>query len=114
MAALLIDEGIGINLVLRLRAQGFRIFHTLEFLPKSAHDSLVFLEAQTRGLTVFTWNRDDFRLLAGAWANWGHGDHYGVISRLEGEQQLDNPQTYSVLERYCRDASSYLNRIELF
>src|SRR5579862_7843205 len=88
MADLLVDEGIGLNLVLQLRAQGFRIFHTLEFLPKGAADSLVFLEAQRRQLTVFTWNRDDYTLLAHAWRDWGHGSHYGVISRPTGGNQL--------------------------
>lgn len=114
MAELLIDEGISRDLVLRLRAQGFRIFHALEFLPKGAHDHLVFLEAQQRGLTIFTWNRKDFMLLSEAWRDWGHGDHQGVISRPERYPQLNPAQTYLALERYCRDASSYRNRIELF
>jgi Domain of unknown function (DUF5615) len=94
MAELLIDEGIGQDLVRRLRAQGLRIFHTLEFLPKGASDSLVFLEAQQRRLTVFTWNHKHFPLLADAWRDWGHGDHYGVISRFDGRPQLLPPDTY--------------------
>jgi uncharacterized protein DUF5615 len=114
MAELLIDEGISRDHVLRLRAQGFRIFHTLKFLPKGAHDQLVFLEAQHRGLTVFTWNRKDFVLLSEAWRDWGHGNHQGVISRPERYPQLNLAQTYPALEHYCRDASSYQNRIELF
>jgi hypothetical protein len=75
MADLLVDEGIGQDLVFRLRVQGLRAFHTLEFLPKGASDSLVFLEAQKRGLTIFTWNRDDYVLLGEAWREWGHGSH---------------------------------------
>lgn len=114
MADLLIDEGIGQHLVQQLRSQGYRIFHTLEFLPKGASDSLVFLEAQRRHLTVFTWNRGDFILLAEAWQNWGHGSHFGVISRPEGAKQPSAPDIYLALERYCRDTSSFVDRIELF
>src|SRR5581483_3917755 len=113
MADLLIDEGIGQHLVQRLRAQGYRIFHTFEFLPKGASDSLVFFEAQRRQLTVFTWNRDDFILLAEAWQNWGHGSHYGVISRPEDAQQPAVAEIYLALERYCQDISSFMDRIEL-
>lgn len=114
MADLLVDEGIGVNLVLQLRDRGFRIFHTLEFQPKRSADSLVFLEAQRRQLTVFTWNRDDFTLLADAWHHWGHGGHYGVISRPIGQSQLSPPEAYQVLEQYRRDTSSFVDRIELF
>jgi len=53
-------------------------------------------------------------LLSAAWRDWGHGDHQGVISRPERYPQLNPAQTYLALERYCRDASSYRNRIELF
>ena len=114
MASLLVDEGIGQDLVQILVAQGFVAHHWLEFGPKGANDSLVFLEAQRRKLTIFTWNRNDFLLLAIAWRNWGHGDHHGVISRPRGAPQLFRPQLLQVLESYCRDTSSYLNRVELF
>lgn len=114
MADLLVDEGVGQNLVQQLRALGLRAYHALEFLPKSADDSLVFLEAQKRHLTIFSWNRDDYVLLTAAWRNWGHGDHYGLISRRASRQQLVPAQTLTVSERYCRDVSSFLNRIELF
>src|SRR5579871_2546830 len=66
MADLLVDEGIGQDLVQQLRARGFRVFHTLEFHPKGSSDALVFVEAQRRKLTIFTWNRDDYMLLAEA------------------------------------------------
>jgi hypothetical protein len=48
MAELLIDEGIGRDLAQALRAQGYRAFHALEFLPKGASDALVFQLAQTQ------------------------------------------------------------------
>src|SRR5262249_14576216 len=80
MAVLLIDEGSGVDIALRLRTQGLQTFHALEFLPKGASDALVFQLAQTRSLTVFTWNRDHFVLLAEAWNHWGHGAHFGVIA----------------------------------
>ncbi len=86
----------------------------LELLPKGAHDQRVFLEAQHRGLTIFIWNRKDFVLLSEAWRDWGHGDHHGIIARPERYPQVNPTQVYPVLERYCRDASSYLNRIVLF
>lgn len=114
MADLLIDEGIGQDLAQRLRAQGFRVYHTLEFHPKGTRDSLVFLEAQQRGLTIFTWNRDDYVLLAYAWGDWGRGDHSGVIARRKDRPQLGPTQVFPVLEQYCSDTSSYLNRVELF
>jgi len=114
MADLLVDEGSGQDLTQRLQAQGFRAFHTLEFLPKGASDALVFLEARRRALTIFTWNRDDYTLLTEAWRNWGHGSHYGVITRPVGQRQPSKPDTYLVLEQYCRDGSSFMDRIELF
>jgi hypothetical protein len=114
MADVLIDEGIGVDIALRLRAQGLQAFHALEFLPKGASDALVFQLAQTRGLTVFTWNRDHFVLLSEAWSHWGHGAHHGVIARLIGKQRLPPADTLRVLEQYCRDGSSFANRIELF
>lgn len=114
MADLLVDEGIGQNLVSRLRASGCRAFHILEFLPKGSRDSLVFAEAQARQLTLFTYNRGDFLLLAAAWEDWRHGAHHGIITRPLGRPQLPPDQTYRVLETYCRDTSIFLNRIELF
>lgn len=114
MAQLLVDEGIGQDLVQQLRAQGLSIFHTLEFLPKGADDSLVFLEAQKRHLAVVTWNHRHFALLVRAWQNWGHGDYYGVITRPIGARQLLPPATLTVLERVCRDTASYVNRLVTF
>ncbi len=114
MADLLVDEGIGQNLVQRLRAQGFRAFHALEFLVKGASDSLVFLEAQNRKLTIITYNHKHFVLLASAWRDWGHGSHYGVITRPVGRRQLSPAETFLVLEQYCRDTSSFVDRIVLF
>ena len=107
-------RALGQDLVLRLRAQGFRVFHALEMYPKGTRDSLVFAAAQQRGLTVFTWNRDDYALLAYAWGDWGHGDHFGMIARRKDQPQLGLTQVFPVLERYCRDTSSFVNRIELF
>ncbi len=114
MADLLVDEGIGQDLVQQLRAMGFRVFHTLEFHPKGSSDALVFVEAQRRKLTIFTWNRDDYMLLAEAWSVWGHGDHYGVITRARNRPQLPPQQTLPILEHYCLDSASFLNRIALF
>lgn len=114
MAEVLVDEGIGQDITQRLQAQGLHAFHTLEFLAKGASDALVFLEAQRRALTIFTWNRDDYVLLTEAWLHWGHGSHYGVITRPVGRQQLSKPDIYLVLEQYCRDSSSFVDRIELF
>jgi hypothetical protein len=42
MAELLVDEGIGRDVVQQLRAQGCRITHVLDVLPKGARDSLIF------------------------------------------------------------------------
>lgn len=114
VAALLVDEGIGQDLVRSLRTQGLRIFHALEYLPKGAEDSLVFLEAQRRQLTIFTWNHKHFTLLVHAWQNWGHGDHHGLITRSTGARQLLPPDTLLVLEQFCRDAASYVNRVVVF
>ncbi len=74
MANLLVDEGIGRDLVRQLRTQGFRIFHALEVVQKGDRDSLVFLEAQRRSLAVFTYNHRHFVLLAHAWSDWGLGE----------------------------------------
>lgn len=114
MASLLVDEGIGRDVVQELAARGYTVHHWLEFGAKEANDSLVFLEAQKRQLTVFTYNRDDFVLLAVAWRNRAHGDHFGVISRPKGQSQLPRSQLLPIMDRYCRDASSFVNRIELF
>lgn len=114
MADLLLDEGIGRDLAEQLRAQGCRVFHALEFLPKGARESLIFLEAQQRRLTTVTWNRNDYLLLANAWRDWGHGDFHGIITRRPGESQLAPAQLLPIMTAYCRDTSSFLNRIELF
>ncbi|HKS69574.1 MAG TPA: DUF5615 family PIN-like protein [Ktedonobacterales bacterium] len=114
MADLLLDEGIGRDLAEQLRGQGYRAFHVLEFLPKGVRDSLVFLEAQRRALTLLTWNRVDYTLLVNAWQDWGHGDFHGIISRRPGQPQLAPAQLLPVVEAYCRDTSPFLNRIELF
>jgi hypothetical protein len=105
MAELLVDEGIGQDLTQRLQAQGFRAVHALEFVPKGPTDTLVFLGAQRRALAIFTWNRDDHTFFTEAWRHWGHGSHYGVITRPAGQQQLSKPDAYPVLEQYCRDGS---------
>jgi hypothetical protein len=114
MADLLVDEGTGQDLVFRLRPQGLHACHILEFLPRGAANSLVLLEAQKRTLTNFTWNRDDYVLLGHAWCDWGHGSHHGVISWPVGSRQLAPADTYVALEGYCRDTSSFVDRIELF
>jgi len=114
MAELLVDEGVGRNLVQDLRARGLRAFHALDFLPKGARVSLVFLEAQRRGLTVFTWNHKHFVLLAEAWGDRGLGAHHGVITRPLGSRQLLPAQALQVMARYCADPASFLNRVELF
>jgi hypothetical protein len=114
MAELLVDEGIGQNLIRQLRGSGLNAFHTLEYLPNGSSDSLIFLEAQRRGLTVFTWNHKHFTLLAAAWRDCGLGDHHGIITRSVGKRQLLPQQTLVVLDQYCRDPTSYANQIELF
>jgi hypothetical protein len=114
MADLLLDEGIGQNLAMRLRAQGFNVYHALEFHGKGTHDHIVFREAQQRSLTIFTWNRDDYVLLSEAWRDWGLGDHHGIIARQRDQPQLGPAQLLQVLAQYCRDSSSFINRIELF
>lgn len=113
MARLLVDEGIGRNLVATLVAQGFTAHHWLEFGPKHTHDSLVFLEAQRRSLTVFTLNRKDFIFAATCWINWGLGDHHGIIAPKEGAQPPP-AILLNVMQRYCADISSLVNRIEAF
>ena len=114
MADLLVDEGIGQDVAQQLRARGLRIFHTLEFHPKGTSDALVFLEAQQRKLTIFTWNRDDYILLAEAWNVWGQGDHHGIITRAKNRPQLSPQHTMPILEQYCLDPASFVNRIVLF
>lgn len=115
MAALLVDEGIGRDLVQRLVAQGFPAIHWLDIGRKTAHDSVVFFEAQQRHLTVFTWNRDDYLFTATCWRNWSLGDHHGVIApKKRRNNQLPPPLLYPILVRYCQDTTSYLNRVELF
>ena len=114
MASLLVDEGIGRDLAQALVAEGFVAYHWLECGPKGAHDSLVFAEAQRRGLTIFTHNRDDYLLLATTWRNWGHGDHFGVITGRKGRQQPSPTQLLVMLRRYCADTSSFINRVEFF
>jgi hypothetical protein len=114
MADVLIDEGIGVDIALRLRAQGLGAFHALEFLPKGASDALVFQLAQSQALTIFTCNRDHFVLLTEAWQLWGHGSHHGVIARLIGKPQPSPADAQRAVDRYCRDGSSFVDRIELF
>jgi hypothetical protein len=114
MAALLVDEGIRRDLVRAMVTQGFSALHWLDIGTRQANDSIVFLEAQRRGLSVFTHNREDFVLLATAWRNWGLGDHQGVIAPMPRKQQLAPLQLYPVMVRYCADNSLFVNRIELF
>jgi Domain of unknown function (DUF5615) len=116
MAALLVDEGISRDLVQQLVGQGFSVIHWLAIGPKGTHDSLVFLAAQHRSLTVFTWNRDDFVFAAICWQNWGHGDHHSIIVPKQGKYraQLPPAQLYPILVRHCADTSSFVNRIEWF
>ena len=114
MANLLVDEGIGQHLVQQVRAQSLAVFHALEFLPKGSEDSLVFLEAQQRQLTIVTWNHDDFTLLAHAWQQWGLGDHFGVITRPARVSQLLPAQLLTVLEQFARDSRSFVNSITTF
>lgn len=113
MARLLVDEGIGRNLVATLVAQSFTVHHWLDFGPKHSHDSLVFLDAQRRSLTVFTLNHKDFKFAATCWTNWGLGDHQGVIAPREGAQPAP-AVLLSMMQRYCTDTSSFVNRIETF
>jgi hypothetical protein len=114
MAALLVDEGIGRDLVQALVTQGFTAHHWLEVGPKGVSDAIVFLAAQQRALTIFTYNRDDYVLLATAWHSWGHGDHHSLIPRPKRTPQLSLGHTLQVMARYCADTSSFINRIELF
>jgi hypothetical protein len=114
MADVLLDEGIGVDIALRLRVQGLQAFHALEFSPKGASDALVLQLAQTRGLTVLSWNRDHFILLTEAWRHWGHGSYHGVIARLIGKSQLSPADAQRAVEQYCRDDSSFVDRIDLF
>ncbi len=111
---LLVDEGIGRDLVQALVAEGFVAIHWLDIGPKGASDSLAFFQAQQRGLALFTHNRDDYVLLATAWHDWGLGDHHGVIAPRPGMRQLIPPRLYPVMRRYCADLSSFVNRIELY
>jgi len=116
MAALLVDEGVSRDLARQLVAQGYTVLHWLDIGHKGDHDALVFLAAQKRRLTVFTWNRDDFVFAATCWHNWGHGDHQGLIVPKEGKYrtQLLPPQLYPIMARFCADTTSFLNRIETF
>lgn len=113
MAGVLVDEGISRALVADAVAQGMTAIHAIDIGLKSQHDSLVFLAAQRRGLTVLTLNRDDFIFCAITWHNWGHGDHFGVVAPREGPQPT-NAVLLRELLRVCADTSSWLNRIELF
>ncbi len=113
MTALLVDEGIGIDLLAPLWNQGYTAIHWLHIGAKGAHDSLVFLETQQRGLTVFTLNRDDFRFAAICWENWKLGNHHGVIAPRRGPQPAP-PVLLAAMDRFCADQSSFINRIELF
>jgi|GEM_PF-6118212 len=56
MASLLVDEGIGRDLLQALVAQSYQAIHWLDSGHKGAHDALVFLAAQQRSLTIFTHN----------------------------------------------------------
>lgn len=113
MASILVDEGISRALVADAVAQGMTAIHAIDIGLKSQHDSLVFLEAQRRGLTMLTLNRDDFIFCATSWRNWGHGDHFGIVAPKEGPQPTKN-ELLRVLLRVCADTSTWLNRIELF
>jgi len=113
MAALLVDEGIGRDLVQALVIQGYSALHVIDIGLKGAHDVVVFLEAQRRGLSVFTRNRDDSVFAATCWRTWGLGDHQGVIAPHEGSQP-SRADLYTALLRYCADTSSFVNFIELF
>jgi len=116
MTALLVDEGISRDLVHQLVAQGLMAIHWLDIGSKGSHDAIVFWEAQRRQLTIFTWNRDDFMFAANCWQAWGHGEHHGMIVPKQGKYrtQLLTAQLYPILERYCLDTSSFVNRVEFF
>jgi len=113
MADLLVDEGISRALVAAIQTQGCTALHALDIGPKGQHDSVLFWEAQQRHLAMFTLNRGDFVLLAKAWQNWGLGDHNGLIALRPGPQPT-NQILLSVLQRFCQDTASFVNRIEFF
>ncbi|MBA2679027.1 MAG: DUF5615 family PIN-like protein [Ktedonobacteraceae bacterium] len=113
MAALYVDEGISRQLVIDLVAQGFVIVHALDLGPKGRHDTVLFREAQQRQTTIFTLNRADFLFLATAWQEWGLGNYFGIITPKPGKQPTPIVIAQTLLQ-YCRDTSSFINRIELF
>lgn len=113
MAQLLVDEGIGRNLVQDLVAQGFVVFHAIDLGLKGMHDARIFLEAQRRNLTIFTRNRVDFIFAATCWTTWGLGTHHGIIAPRAGTMPTP-AELAATLLRYCADSSSFADRIELF
>lgn len=113
MAQLLVDEGIGRNLVQDLVARGFVAFHAIDLGFKGMHDARIFLEAQQRKLTIFTRNRVDFVFAATCWSTWGHGAHQGLIAPRAGTMPTPAELAAAMLH-YCADSSSFVDRIELF
>jgi predicted nuclease of predicted toxin-antitoxin system len=113
MTALLVDEGISHDLVVNVVQQGVVAYHWLDLGAKRTHDSVIFREAQQRGLTVFTLNREDFIFVATCWRNWNLGNHHGVIAPRKGKQPSNDQQLRAML-RYGADQSSFNNRIVLF
>jgi hypothetical protein len=113
MTALLVDEGIGRDLVAALVNQGCVAYHWLQIGTKGAHDSEIFHESQIRQLTIFTLNHEDFVFASICWLNWKMGVHHGVIAPHRGPQPSP-ARLLQLLEWYCSDQSSFINRIELF
>jgi hypothetical protein len=97
-----------------LVSQGYQAFHWLEIGPKGASDAAIFLAAQQRSLTLFTYNRDDYLLLIAAWQIGGHGDQHSLITLLKGTPQLPPATTLAIMQRYCADPSSFINRVVFF
>jgi predicted nuclease of predicted toxin-antitoxin system len=113
MAQLLVDEGIGRNLVQDLVVQGNAAFHAIDLGLKGMHDARIFLEAQQRKLTIFTRNREDFVFAATCWTAWGLGPHHGIIAPRAGTMPTPAEIAAEML-RFCADSSSFIDRIALF
>ena len=96
MAAFYLDENIAVDLAPLLRERGDSVATAGEERRLGAPDPHQLLYAATRGWTLLTHNRHDFRLLHAAWLLWGQswGDppaHAGllIIEQVRGTSLAD-------------------------
>jgi predicted nuclease of predicted toxin-antitoxin system len=91
------DEDVTDRLALLLRERGYEAESALEAGTTGFTDEQQLAFAANRGLTLLTYNRRDFIVLAQRWHDASR-DHAGIIL----SHQFSNRQTGELLRQVCR------------